>query len=241
MADKSKFFFDVWLVHGNSVYRAVPYEVVTDWIQQGRVLEDDKIRPAGSEKWFALAEVPAFSAFIPKPDMLRTDEQSEALQPLETAFSWSHKGEEGDQDVDMIPLIDVSLVLLIFFMLTSAVAVSSRIKVPQAEGLVQLGDEKVKRIWIGINYLGPDQPPSYSISVNSDEAKEGSGSSGLNKEETLRRVDEIITAQAPVPEIRVAAHRKLSFDLVKDLAVALEKYKADGKVHNIRTEIGDKK
>ena len=239
MADKSKFFFDIWLVHGNSVYRAVPYEVVTDWIQQGRLLDDDRIRPAGAEQWFVLAEVPAFAAFIPKPDALRTDEQAEALEPLETGFAWSHKGEEGDQDVDMIPLIDISLVLLIFFMMTSAVAVASRIKIPEAVGLSELASEKAKMIWVGINYDGPDQPVRYSISVNNDEAKEGSNN--LNKDEVLRRIDDILAVQAPVPEIRVAAHRELSFDLVKEIAVALEKYKADQKVHSIRIEIGEKK
>ena len=237
MADKSKFFFDLWLTHGNSVYRAVPYEVVTDWIQQGRVLDDDRIRPAGSEKWFALAEVPAFAAFIPKPDMLRTDEHAEALEPVETQFSWSHKGEEGDQDVDMIPLIDISLVLLIFSMMTSAVAIASRIKVPEAENLSEL-DAPKRMIWIGIKYE-PEKPPKYSLAIDSEEAKEGFND--LTKEETLSRIDDILAKQAPIPEIRVAAHRELSFDLIKDVAMALEKYKADGKVGAIRIEVGEKK
>src|SRR5713101_2085864 len=113
MADQSQYFFDVWLTHAGTVYRSVPFGVVTDWIQQGRLLEDDRIRPVGTEQWFILGEVPAFASFIPRPELLRTDEQAEALEPVETAFSWGKKGHDGEEaDPDMIPLIDVSLVLL---------------------------------------------------------------------------------------------------------------------------------
>ncbi len=119
MAEPKKFQFDVWLTHANTVYRGVPYEVVTDWIQQGRLLEDDRIRPVATEEWFVLAKVPAFSGYLPKHEPLRTDQQAEALEPVESGFAWGQKGEDEDVDPDMIPLIDVSLVLLIFFMMTS--------------------------------------------------------------------------------------------------------------------------
>src|SRR5713226_1908615 len=123
MADQTTFFFDVWLTHAGTVYRSVPFGVVTDWIQQGRLLEDDRIRPVGTDQWFILGEVPAFAGFIPRPEALRTDQQAEALEPLESSFGWGSEREEEEADPDMIPLIDVSLVLLIFFMLTSTVAV----------------------------------------------------------------------------------------------------------------------
>src|SRR5437764_12990648 len=109
MADAKKFQFDVWLRHANTVYRGVPYEVVTDWIQQGRLLEDDKIRPVGAEEWFVLNKVPAFAGYIPHPEPLRTDQQHEALEPVESGFAWGEKQDE-ETDPDMIPLIDVSRV-----------------------------------------------------------------------------------------------------------------------------------
>src|SRR5262249_30858378 len=134
MATPKKFMFDVWLVQGQTVYRAVPYEVVTDWIQQGRLLEDDRIRPAGTEEWFILSKVPALAGFLPQPETLRTDAAAEALEPVETGFDWRKKGEEEEADPDMIPLIDISLVLLIFFMMTSTVATAiAQIRVPDVE------------------------------------------------------------------------------------------------------------
>ena len=131
MSSPKKFFFDVWLSQGKTVYRDVPYEVVTDWLQEGRLLEEDRIRPAGTEEWFPIGGVPAFAGYIPKVSPLRTDEKAEALEPLETGFGFGARREEEESDPDMIPLIDVSLVLLIFFMMTSTVAaISSKIKVP---------------------------------------------------------------------------------------------------------------
>src|SRR5260221_10250691 len=119
MSTPKKFFFDVWLAQGKTVYRDVPFEVVTDWLQQGRLLGDDRIRPAKTEEWFLIDKVPAFAAFVPKVDPLRTDAQAEALEPVETGFGWRNRAEEEEGDPDMIPLIDVALVLLIFFILTT--------------------------------------------------------------------------------------------------------------------------
>ena len=237
MPTPKKFFFDVWLVQGNMVYRSVPYEVVTDWIQQQRLLADDHIRPTGTEEWFVLGKVPAFSGFLPQPESLRTDAQAEALEPMETGFAWGHKGEEEEADPDMIPLIDISLVLLIFFMMTSAVAaVGSGIRVPAAKGLdPELVDSKTEMIWVGIDFVADNQPPRYSISYNGGPA--GEGNNDLTEEQALKKIDEVLQKQQRVPEIRVAAHKNLSFDLIKHMSVALERFKIDGRVGTIRIEV----
>ena len=43
--------FDVWFVAANTVYKAVPYNVVADWTGQGRLSSSDRLRPAGTEGW----------------------------------------------------------------------------------------------------------------------------------------------------------------------------------------------
>jgi biopolymer transport protein ExbD len=114
-------YLDVWIVESNTVYREVPFTVVCDWVQQGRLLEDDNVRRSGTADWKRIGGVPAFSAFLPKAEPNRADDQAEALDRVEFEFGWHKKhGEHEDDEVDMIPLIDVSLVLLIFFMLTSS-------------------------------------------------------------------------------------------------------------------------
>jgi biopolymer transport protein ExbD len=241
MASPKKFFFDVWLAQGKTVYRDVPYEVVTDWIQQGRLLGDDRIRPAKTEEWFLIDKVPAFAGFVPKPDPLRTDARAEALEPVETSFGWRQPEEAEEADPDMIPLIDVSLVLLIFFMMTSSVAaVISTIRVPDVKDPNTV-DTSVKMVWIGINYVSPSLPAEFSVNVNSDDPKAKSATRGMTQQDALKRVDEILQGTNDIPEIRIAAHKDISYALVKEMGLLLEDYKKKGKVRIIHVEVGEKR
>jgi len=240
MSTPKKFYFDVWLSQGKTVYRDVPYEVVTDWLQQGRLLGEDRIRPAKSEEWFMIDKVPAFSGFVPRVDPLRTDEKAEALEPVETGFAWGQKPEEEEADPDMIPLIDVSLVLLIFFMMTSSVAaVISNIAVPAADrNIITLADEP-QVLSIGINFISKTEPAAYQMNWQTESGDHGAVR-GLNKVDCLKQVEAILD-KGNVKEIRVAAHRSLAFGLIKDIGAELEKYRESGKVRLIRTELGEKK
>ncbi len=149
MAEKRR-FMDVWIVETNTVYREVPFTVVTDWIQQGRLLADDRARPSGKGDWFVLGEIPAFAAFFPKPEPFRVEDQAEALEPVEVGLAPRRHDAEED-DPDMIPLIDITLVLLIFFMMTTAVQAGlfSPIDTPPAKH--QLATIEQGMFWVGID------------------------------------------------------------------------------------------
>src|SRR5262245_23384413 len=114
MAPKNR-LLDVWIVETNTVYREAPYSVVADWVQQGRLLGEDRLRTPGSDKWVDLAKVSTLAAFLPRSDPHRADDRAEALEPVQLDFGWKPRKPEQEEDFDMIPLIDVSLVLLIFF------------------------------------------------------------------------------------------------------------------------------
>src|SRR5438445_10074518 len=148
MAEKRK-FLDVWIVESNTVYREVPYTVVTDWVQQGRLLEDDRLRPSGTQQWFRLGDTSAFASFLPKVEPFRVEDQAEALEPVQVDFTWKRRRGDEDDDVDMIPLIDISLVLLIFFMMTAAVGgAGTLIATPKAQHFNVTANPEV--VWIGI-------------------------------------------------------------------------------------------
>src|SRR3954471_11051881 len=110
MADKRR-FLDVWIVESNTVYKEVPFNVVADWVQQGRLLENDMLKPSGTKDWFRVGGAPAFPPSPPGPEPFRADDQAEALEPVELGFAYRPRHDEEDDDPDMIPLIDVSLVL----------------------------------------------------------------------------------------------------------------------------------
>lgn len=70
MAEKQR-FLDVWIVEANTVYKEVPYTVVLDWIQQGRLLEEDQVRSSGTKDWHRVADVPGLRPYVPKAEPLR--------------------------------------------------------------------------------------------------------------------------------------------------------------------------
>src|SRR5687767_12170366 len=107
--------FDVWFVAADTVYKGVPYGVVTDWAGQGRVCADDKVRPAGTEKaWGRVGDHPLLADFLFRPRPAAPADTAEQLQPVQMEVA-ARRIDDDDDDVDMIPLIDISLVLLIFF------------------------------------------------------------------------------------------------------------------------------
>src|SRR5262245_498685 len=158
---------DVWIVETQTVYREVPFTVITDWIQQGRLLPDDRARPTGKGSWYALSAIPAFAPYFPKPEPQRADDQAEALEPVELGFTTRRHGEGEESDPDMIPLIDISLVLLIFFMMTAAAqsGLFSPIDTPPARHMLSSLDEG---FWVGID-RGAKGEPVYSLGKKNDQ------------------------------------------------------------------------
>jgi biopolymer transport protein ExbD len=112
---------DIWIVETNTAYRGVPFETVANWLQQGRLLGEDRVRPAGTQDWFRIDKVRALATYLPRAESQRVEDQAEALEPLEPELSWRRPADDDEDDPDMIPLIDITLVLLIFFMMTAAV------------------------------------------------------------------------------------------------------------------------
>ncbi len=49
--------FDTWFIQSNTVYKEVPYHVVTDWVQQARLGAEDMVKPSGTTNWLKLSAV----------------------------------------------------------------------------------------------------------------------------------------------------------------------------------------
>jgi biopolymer transport protein ExbD len=142
---------DVWILESNTVYRQVPFTVISDWIQQGRLLAEDRVRPAGKDAWYPIGKVPALSAYLPRAEPQSVGDQAEALAPVELEVQPPKTVEAEDDEVDMIPLIDVSLVLLIFFVMTAAVQTGmlSPVNTPRVQHLYSTPDNEM--LWVELN------------------------------------------------------------------------------------------
>src|SRR5262245_65517529 len=92
MAEKKR-LLDVWIVELKTVYREVPFAVVTDWLQQGRLLADDRVRLTGTADWRIVGKIPTLAAFLPKPEPGRADDQAEALEQVATGFGMQRRGQ----------------------------------------------------------------------------------------------------------------------------------------------------
>src|SRR3954471_24671303 len=179
MASKPDRVLDVWITETNAVYTGVPFSVVADWLQQGRLLADDRVRLAGKQQWHPITRVPALSPYLPREEPLETAGPAEALEPVDLGWNWRHPGESDDEDVDMIPLIDISLVLLIFFMMTATVSSGIFSPITPPEVRFAAGSLAADQFWIGIDTKsaggvtksGPDGKalPWYSLGKENTE------------------------------------------------------------------------
>jgi biopolymer transport protein ExbD len=230
MADKRK-SLDLWIVETNTVYREVPYSVVTDWIQQGRLLEDDRVRLAGGKDWKRLGDVSGLAAFLPRAEPMRVEDQAEALEPVEVDFAWKKRHDDEDDDVDMIPLIDVSLVLLIFFMLTSTVGgMAALIDTPRAR--YKLLSTSADMVWVGVR-PGEGGQPVYLFGKKEGEQ----GTEYVDRNALLQALAAHLKTENQPVKVNIKAHKNLPFESVRDLTADLESLRRTGMIAGVFTEV----
>jgi biopolymer transport protein ExbD len=218
MSDQPKRFFDLWFVQANNVVKEVPFHVVTDWCQQGRAVPDDRIKPSGTSEWYPLGSVVAFQPYFPQPER-RPQDAAEAMAPVEMDIEWPNKPDDGDEDVDMIPLIDISLVLLIFFMMTMVVAAVSRISVPEMANAITIETNP------GIIRLDIDQKdgrPVYALGLGT--AEPAPEDANLTSDvELFTRLDDRLRVVTEPPKVRIAAHGDIPYEVVEEVLKGLER------------------
>lgn len=229
--------YDVWLTAANRVYRAVPYDVLTDWLQQGRIVAGDQVRDSGTGEWRQIADMPALSAFLPRAERDQPDDAAEAFEPVALAMPIRRRPTDDDDDVDMIPLIDISLVLLIFFMMTATVAVAGAgIDTPAVYfGTGLTSDQRM--IWIGVD-RGENGNPIYSIGQGDRPAADNDQK--LSLAQVLERLDSRLKAAGAGCPVRVAGHKHLPYEAVKRLVAELSKHSGPDGVTDIKAEVNEK-
>lgn len=229
--------FDVWLTTANRVYKAVPYEVVADWLQQGRVASSDRVRSAGEGDWRVVEEYPTLAVYLPVASPSDTNDDSEAMQPVDLGIQIRRGKHDADEDVDMVPLIDISLVLLIFFMMTSTVASGgSNVQVPDTQFATLTSDRAM--LWVGMDF-GPDLQPIYSFGegerMAADEDRQ------LTSDGVIERIrQKLRTREAGRPmTLRIAAHHRLPYETVQQFTAKVSLLRAEG-LSDIKAEVSER-
>jgi biopolymer transport protein ExbD len=212
---------DVWVVETNTAYRAVPFETVANWLQQGRLLGEDRTRPAGSAEWFRIDSVSALAVYLPQAEPQRVEDKAEALEPVEAEFNWRHPSDEEDDDPDMIPLIDVSLVLLIFFMMTAAIesGMFSPVDVPQA-------GHQLTAIKEGTYFVAIDKDAKGEVTFALGKDDKEVVKAGPDMSKVVARLQDELKQVKGDARINIRANRLLPVEVIKAATVELQHLEA---------------
>jgi biopolymer transport protein ExbD len=230
--------YDLWLTASKRVYRAVPYEVLADWLQQGRITSKDRVRPAGTTDWQLIDAVATLAVYLPRSMPPAPADRAEALAPVRLEAAVVRSRADEDDDVDMIPLIDISLVLLIFFMMTATVAVGgSGVDVPPTQ-FAALNSDRTP-YWVSVDF-GPGTDPVYSLGEGENVA--ATSDENLTLPDLIERLKAKLANREAghAVSVRVAANRRLPFETVRGLATELNKLKQFGLVE-IKAEVAEAK
>jgi biopolymer transport protein ExbD len=234
MSDQPKRFFDLWFVEANNVVKEAPFHVVTDWITQGRAVADDRIKPSGTSEWYPLGTVVAFQPYFPRP--ARPDEPAEAMAPVEMDPDWPKATGDEDEDVDMIPLIDISLVLLIFFMMTMSVAAISRINVPTSVNAITIeSDPQILRIDIDWR----DNKAVYALGIGTAAPAPEDDNLSSDVELSARMESKLRTLSDP-PKVRIAAHGDIPYYMVEEVMKSLERRLEKQQIRDYAVEVNER-
>lgn len=246
--------FDVWFVTANTVYKGVPYQVVADWVQQGRLAATDRIRPHGAEQWMAVRDYPLLADYLPQVLTVSTvavssvessvssaqEQQISAsfgtsispnrrpeggIAPREVEELFEHapvplfRRSDDDEEVDMVPLIDISMVLLVFFIMIRAAGALAPVDVPEMRyaGSLATDPEAItividkyneERVYYAVRHGKAAPKPNHDLLPTPEAA--------------LRALDEILAMVSRPPEVRVACHKDLPYERIVELQPELE-------------------
>jgi len=153
----------------DKIYGPVAMDKLIELAVQGRITPDDLVRPVGTKDWVRATDVPALAESVRRPpsgadDLLLDDTLTGGAEPPR------RKRRAEDVEMDMTPMIDVTFQLLIFFMLTNALANPSAIETPKAahgRGVTVDGRQLVLIDDAGKYYLG-DSVAAENLSPSLD-------------------------------------------------------------------------
>jgi biopolymer transport protein ExbD len=218
-------YYDVWIIKANQVIREIPAATIVQWIEERRLVVRDKIRPAGTADWFEVGQHPSLVNTLPQKE----NPETEILEP-----QFSNQKHQGvDDDIDMIPLIDVSLVLLVYFLMsTSSLGSGTSTKLPIAEYASVQGIKD--QAWIEV-----ENNKAYTVGFA--ERKKDLTTKFESQERLIVYLQDEIKKGQEFKEITVYAPGDISAGTIRTLITSIEKSFGKDEISKIHLGVTGKK
>lgn len=233
---------DVWFVSAEQVYRGVPFQVAAGWVEQGRLAGTDRVRPARtSDPWVAVGDHPLLADYLLRPAGARVPAAGpSSVEPLEPPQPEGvRRAADDDDDVDMIPLIDVSLVLLVFFMMTAVVARNdSPVNIPESGvgAEIRADDPAILTVQMDLRESGE---AFYALRVGAGRTVRPEDNNLLTLGEVKARMSALLPQFTTPPEVRIACHRKVKHVRVRELVTEIDPFRTSGQIAGYRAEVNE--
>jgi len=219
-------YYDVWIIKANQVIREIPAATIAQWIEERRLVVRDKIRPAGTANWFEVSQHPSLENTLPQKE----NPEPEILESPSHSFQ-KHQGV--DDDIDMIPLIDVSLVLLVYFLMsTSSLGSGTSTKLPIAEYASVQGIKD--QAWIEV-----ENNKAYTVGFA--ERKKDQTTKFESQDKLIAYLQDEIKKGPGFKEVTVYAPGDISAGTIRNLVTSIEKSFAKDEISKIHLGVTGKK
>jgi len=166
------------IVRMNRVWSGLTAEQIRGWMLEGRVKPDDLVRPVGATKWIKASLAPelAGEAISLSGESVSSTLATGAAATDDLGITVPSNRRPRrkrrileDSAMDMMPMIDVTFQLLIFFMFTQQLANPNPIEVPMAaygRGVLPDGKQAILIDAEGHYFLGEGTKPENESSLD---------------------------------------------------------------------------
>jgi biopolymer transport protein ExbD len=205
--------FDLHVLALKRTYERLPAGTLLQWITEGRIAPTDQVRSPGSSSWQAVRDVPMLMAAMPagaarEPSLHMELDPEQAADAAAAWESYRPRRRHEDVELDMTPMIDVTFQLLIFFMLTNALANASPVDLPRAVHGEGMSPDGVQMILVddqGRYYLGEKVDPQFERPL----------------EQLVKQVERNASQLGGGMPVIISAHRQTKHAQVRQLVEAL--------------------
>jgi biopolymer transport protein ExbD len=209
------------------------------------------VRPAGTEQeWQKVEQNKLLADYLPAAAptwgvgeagaSTTTKADPIAFQEPGDDDPWPHPRTEEDDDVDMIPLIDISMVLLVFFIMMQSARALAPVDVPDMVYAGALKNDP-NAITIVIDKAS-ETDVVYSVRLGETIEPGDDNIRGPDaRQRVIKSMQALFAKVKPPREVRIACRKDLPSERVFELLEDLKPFKEGGSITTINAEVHEAK